>query len=96
MNETKHTPGPWEAVPSQGDNVWDVVVHTETPMSSATGFVGGVFGEANARLIAAAPVLLEACWRTRNFLLCSGQARSHAVEVLEDAIAKAEGTTAKS
>lgn len=31
--------------------------------------------------------LLDACLRTRNYLLCSKDGNSHCVEVLEDAIA---------
>jgi hypothetical protein len=65
MNETKHTPGPWECVEYPNGQI-EVI---------ADGDVGGVvhrgqiFTEpddiaeerANARLIAAAPKLLEAC-----------------------------------
>lgn len=47
---SKHTPGPWETF--KGQDGWGIV-----------GLCGGYYGElseANARLIAAAPELLEA------------------------------------
>lgn len=56
----KHTPGPWSAYdsrpddPSQTTMFWDVYIpHRETIAHCNT--------EANARLVAAAPTLLEAC-----------------------------------
>lgn len=70
---TKHTPGPWEAQaflqPSENHRGWSI----ETPASRFIRRIGQVYpltpltgrgdpspeGEANARLIAAAPALLE-------------------------------------
>lgn len=54
---TKHTPGPWKAEPHLGTNfyVWPV----SDPKNRHT-FVGKINGEANARLIAAAPDAIEA------------------------------------
>ena len=53
--DTKHTPGPWSA---QGCSVF-----SQEPQSSCvcTSMPGLPEGEANARLIAAAPALLAAC-----------------------------------
>jgi hypothetical protein len=61
-----HTPGPWKALPSELDNDGFVV---QTIQSDETkGLIGEIYGgtvlsepAANARLIAAAPELLEAC-----------------------------------
>ncbi len=48
----KHTPGPWECRKSRQEGMYQVVC--------GTFYVQGLMGEANARLIAAAPELLEA------------------------------------
>lgn len=53
---TKHTPGPWE--------VWSDlrIVTTATPVKLVADVIDrGTEGRANARLIAAAPDLIEAC-----------------------------------
>lgn len=56
-----HTPGPWRIGPKHKDGTFAIhagkasVVHC-TPFGSSNGHA-----EANARLIAAAPELLEAC-----------------------------------
>ena len=62
MNETKHTPGPWDyAGPSDiGRDSYSIygsgpLAHTAGPSDY------GDAAEANARLIAASPELLEAC-----------------------------------
>lgn len=94
-----HTPGPWKAVPCH-DNTWNVMHDV------------GLFywtlheSEANARLIAAAPDLLEACNKLRVFVehtmdfgerpcpIC-GHHYTHEEDcpylIARDAIAKAEG-----
>ena len=60
MNELKHTPGPWYALPAragfyiQAEN--DIIVDT----ADQNARYGTIDDEANARLIAAAPELLEA------------------------------------
>ena len=56
MNNQKHTPGPWRI--EMKDNYMKLYM----PASRLDGDVArGYVGEANARLIAAAPELLEAC-----------------------------------
>lgn len=61
---TEHTPGPWAATTRQGS--WDRVVfqasnpNTEICQMFHDGTDENLTGEANARLIAAAPDLLEA------------------------------------
>lgn len=83
----KHTPGPWKYEPTEpgsGDfdvlpevapsnlswGPWIASVHGRTP--DMRGFVGAVESEANARLIAAAPELLEALIELRDALADSG------------------------
>jgi len=59
----KHTPGPWATVPPDAGG-WAVQYHRMTSESVNGGYVSamcpGPDAEANARLIAAAPALLEA------------------------------------
>lgn len=52
MNKPKHTPGPWRS----GDAFHTVFGPKDNPVTVATVFKGNA---ANARLIAAAPELLE-------------------------------------
>lgn len=65
MTDTKHTPGPW-FVMDYDDNVHQVAISDET----ATRYLAVIDNsdetdQANARLIAAAPELLEALANTR-------------------------------
>lgn len=63
-NEVKHTPGPWVI-----DPCWDILGNTDDGNGMVcqitTDAVPRAEAEANARLIAAAPELLEACRVTR-------------------------------
>ena len=82
--ETKHTPGPW----SVGDSIDGATVHNESELMVA--FCRNLafdLGEcaANARLIAAAPELLEACQ-----LALDSDDRG-VKDVLRTALAKARG-----
>ena len=54
------TPGRWYAVDQQGDKGWWSVLSDKGDPEMDSYVVFGVEGEANARLIAAAPALLEA------------------------------------
>jgi hypothetical protein len=59
----KHTPGPWRAQPREGfEGEWEVVSTCEIEwlIAAAAPHIDGDPDEANARLIAAAPELLEA------------------------------------
>lgn len=65
MSETKHTPGPWVIRPRNNPHEWDVVKF-DTSAGDDPWFIAAVFDGAegrlsadNARLIAAAPDLLE-------------------------------------
>lgn len=97
MSETKHTPGPWVVKSARSgfyvESQFDVIVES----LDEYGRYGAIDDEANARLIAAAPELLEALksiaefWnRDQNEEAMIG-ACWHAVETAEAAIAKAEG-----
>lgn len=56
MTNTKHTPGPWQVLPpKEGQPSITIAI----PSNDAV-YVAGSTKEANARLIAAAPELLEA------------------------------------
>ena len=78
---TTHTPGPWEARPSRQCGVFSIIM--------GTFYASGYIGEANARLIAAAPDLLEALkaikWAMEN------DEYGEAERIIDDAVAKAEG-----
>jgi hypothetical protein len=104
MSAAKHTPRPWTA---RGENVHGIQIGADKPNHPA-GYVGitsvNTFrnrdeGEANARLIAAAPELLAAL----KFLVDRGltyfEGRTspgftrEQIEKAREAIAKAEGRT---
>lgn len=62
MTEQKHTPGPWHSVPSmpsEGFNCWWLMAGSRN-IATISGYQGDTECEANARLIAAAPDMLEA------------------------------------
>ena len=98
MSNSKHTPGPWYALRGQrnisiryktGDGLLPMVnvasVRGQFPTDCPYGS-----SEANARLIAAAPELLEAL---QFVMTASGEQLSTAFEQAEAAIAKATGDT---
>jgi len=84
---SKHTPGPWAATQTPNDGRWAVLGPAfALPMFA----VSPVTSEANARLIAAAPDLLDALkWLARGEHEWS--APPQAIAFMERAIAKAEG-----
>ena len=63
MSERKHTPGPWLAAAKPSSVVgWPVIApRSPSAMSVCNVHAGHDYSEGNARLIAAAPDLLEAC-----------------------------------
>jgi len=93
-NEVRHTPGPWRVTGSIHDPV------TSDDGDIITGFVRGPtaeIGDANARLIAAAPELLEALRSVQEFLAAGGRLHADAlfddesaIDMINKAIAKAE------
>jgi len=93
----KHTPGPWEAWVKDG---WHVSDGTDRIADLAEfddqcfGYDGAIeLEEANARLIAAAPELLEACIAVRAFDN-NGPSWHQAMRKIDLAIAKATGEDA--
>ncbi len=66
MTNLKHTPGPWACTPTAGNH--DFIIYSEsTPASGDIALVRN-FDEANARLISAAPELLDALQNACNVL----------------------------
>lgn len=78
MSEDKHTPGPWRAVrsnPAEGADVWWIVAGAgpaEREVGSMCGGYPQALREANARLAAAAPDLLEALVAYDKYMLDAG------------------------
>ena len=89
MTEAKHTPGPWTAKEWEREkggldwNVWGP--KSSNHIGADYDRLAGDYGsEADARLIAAAPDLLEALdGQVRNCPLCRGEGKAvHAVEFI--------------
>lgn len=109
MSKLEHTPGPWliegrmlpnrmSAVIVYGDGVWIASVngdHNSNSSRPVGGFPSNDEGNANARLIAAAPELL-ACVKVGLERLalnnCEGE-ENEFIDQFQAAIAKAEGGT---
>jgi hypothetical protein len=101
---TSHTPGPWAAIltiPSSGwgePDVWQIEAHGHAVCTSQDCFATGT--EANARLIAAAPDLLEALKALQEYAVKHvpvGEGHHHPVWTkTANAIAKAEGRSPSS
>lgn len=100
----EHTPGPWEAVDCGNKAEWDVVkpdpaaIDCHWYVATCHDCADGVEAEHNARLIAAAPELLEAAEsllaRLYQSLLPSDEAAPHASLEWQDAKAKADALSA--
>lgn len=101
-NAAKHTPGSWEIILSD-DKLSNIIVGQDVSLTdysnndASTMIADNVFNDANARLIAAAPELLEAL---KDIVAASGyaDADSSCVEINKSridaaraAISKAEG-----
>ena len=89
MSTTKHTPGPWVVIlsPADHDEFEDVTSNVSMPICQFWRKGYGVEAHAaNARLIAAAPDLLDACRKA----LYAIKGREHD-QFIRDAIAKATG-----
>lgn len=92
MGMSKHTPGPWKAVPTAFGPI-DIVVSDGRDIVTVYG--GGTGNkEANARLIAAAPDMLEALKQAQtNFKTYDRfKVDVDAMRKIEAAIAKATGS----
>jgi len=90
----KHTPGPWEVeMPGPRDQIQAIAVYGPAE-DGRTEIAWDVKREANARLIAAAPDLLEALKAVEEFEAPTADLRSGGETILRTiraAIAKAEG-----
>ena len=102
MNTTKHTPGPWHTHRDDTAPLFPRFYVTCKGIRSIAIMTGGSDSsladenEANARLIAAAPELLEALQKLQPILwndsaIC--RAYADVEKLVEAAIAKAKGTT---
>ena len=95
MNTTKHTPGPWTVSPSSKASTLTRVFSVDegrlVASANGPGLSESGEAEANARLIAAAPELLEAL---ELFLSCkvTNDQQNEAARIARAAIAKATGT----
>jgi hypothetical protein len=92
----KHTPGPWNSERAESSECFDV--KCECGFFVATchdGVRSESNAEANARLIAAAPELLEAAQAAWNCIaeLSPTQARVEVALMLQEAVEKATGDT---
>ena len=89
--KTQHTPGPWMAF--EDGEVWNLdgnILICDTDLPSGFNASRKTYGEANARLIAAAPELLEVCIE----LVYQAERKMKTpdiVEMAERALTKAEG-----
>jgi len=93
--KTKHTPGPWKI--NQRNSQGDIEIIAPNENYKDGGFIAELSCDdkntsANARLISAAPELLEACKFVLSNLQVSRLPQFRAeTEILAEAIAKAEG-----
>ena len=84
MNESKHSPGPWERSTYEGG--WDCVRDSDGHVVAK--LVDNI--PDNANVLAAALDMLEALKHVRDYCLV------HPDQMVDDAIAKAEGVARKS
>lgn len=107
MSETKHTPGPWYIDPDKPTMVLDGPLKTAGEIVAQCGasaklgiamHISIASSQANARLIAAAPELLEALKEARRWMYgipaengATCETKSEMVDMMDAAIAKAEG-----
>lgn len=93
--EMKHTPGPWRISTALGNDGGGSYRHEIDPcgVTIYQHLLGRTVPEiqANARLIAAAPEMLEALKATWEFW-CGGDAPKEIENMIVSAIAKAEGS----
>ena len=90
-----HTPGPWTANGADVAKPYYINGPDGEVIVNGSNEEYGVIGRANARLIAAAPELLEACMTADSILQVPGHGREYDEirNMLKDAIAKATGET---
>ena len=98
MSEAKHTPGPWRITRSPKPQAstdrrdWPQLIHyNDGKYEGVLAIVQTDRAEANARLIAAAPDLLEAAANAVNAFDSDDGGLPKAIDLLESAIKKATG-----
>lgn len=93
MTKTQHTPGPWEhAITDQYSQSVDIFESGNARTIARTVLNYPIkTQEANARLISAAPDLLEACKKAANSFKAQFM-EGPIYKMLSDAITKAEGS----
>jgi hypothetical protein len=98
-----HTPGPWSVIPTpyDPDHTHKIMYDCVHEGWRRIGAVGGVFAkdsdeaEANARLMAAAPELLDACKELLIYLGDWDDMDNETCQAARHAISLAEGTDGK-
>ena len=90
MSNASHTPGPWKSRP-ENKGSWTAVVHAAGGECIAVCSSGSADNHANARLVAAAPELLEAL----QFCLDQMDPDRHTVERIDKAMDRAYAAIAK-
>ena len=102
MKEFKGTPGPWRVSEKRGDLI--DIRHNSNGIGAISLNLAHVVArqswlkeaEANAKLIAAAPELLEACLRLRNQLYAAGyDSKENSLNPTEDLLFQTEQAIAK-
>lgn len=92
MNNSKHTPGPWNVAENDSCCIMAKGKHIATAFDTDGGRSESRRGMRNARLIAAAPELLEACREGLRLLEINLEYnRGKVSDLLKAAIRKAEG-----
>ena len=86
---TSHTPGPWYVGERAASGIDVRAVDSRDLLAQAC--IGRLNCEANARLIAAAPDLLEACKQLYEYMPTLTALQRRIAAEAEQAIAKAEG-----
>ena len=92
---TKHTPGPWKAVPDKSRNMYTWYVEGAkgvVPTIARLSLIDACEEiESNAHLIAAAPAMYEALQATLAYFMRSNQSHAPEVQAIRTALAQAEG-----
>lgn len=87
---SKHTPGPWGYFRHYPEGTWHIAA---SPMNYTKGqhCIADVDTEDNARLMHAAPELLEALKKARRFVLLSQEPVGAELDEIDAAVKKATG-----
>jgi hypothetical protein len=98
MSRSKHTPGPWKIATDKDGNLIHGVVTNETHIASVGGdYQTDELRQANTRLIAAAPDMLEALERIAHIeanrigVSTWKDLASESIDIARAAVAKAKG-----